>query len=179
MNRERKQRGWWTRDWLLLRTIHGHYEALMAELRLENLEEFNNFVRVDVQIFQELLHVLGERITKKRTWSRQTIDPGLRLAITLRYLATGDSYQTFMYGFRVAHNTISGIIWDVCKAIVATYAGDVINTPTEPEQWKVIAENFKQNGSSPIRLVLSIANIKPIIAPRHFKLLVLILTTSY
>ena len=39
----------------------------MAELRLENPEEFKNFVRVDVQMFQELLHFLGERITKKRT----------------------------------------------------------------------------------------------------------------
>ena len=75
-NRERKQRRWWTRDWLLLRTIHGQYEALMAELRFEIPEAFENFVRVDVQMFQELLHVLGERITKKRTWSRQTIDPG-------------------------------------------------------------------------------------------------------
>ena len=115
----------------------------MAELRFEIPEAFENFVRVDVQMFQELLHVLGVRITTKKTWSRQTIDPGLRLAITLRYLATGDSYRTLMYGFRVAHNTISGIIGDVCKAIVATYAGDVINTPTEPEQWKVIAEKFQ------------------------------------
>ena len=75
-NKERKQRRWWTRDWLLRRTIHGQYEALMAELRLKNPETFKSFVRVDVQMFQELLHVLGERITKKITCSRQTIDPG-------------------------------------------------------------------------------------------------------
>ena len=37
----------------------------------------------------------------------------------------------------------SGIIRDVCKAIVSTYAEDVINTPTEPDQWKVIAEQFQ------------------------------------
>ena len=48
-----------------------------------------------------------------------------------------------MYGFRVPHNTIIRIIPDVCKAKVATYAGDVINTPTEPEQWKVIADKFQ------------------------------------
>ena len=45
--------------------------------------------------------------------------------------------------FRVAHKTIRGIIRDVCKAIVSNYAQDVINTPTEPEQWKVIAEQFQ------------------------------------
>nr|XP_022300951.1 uncharacterized protein LOC111109159 [Crassostrea virginica] len=45
-NRERKQRRWWTRDWLLLRTIHGQYEALMAELRLEKPEEFKKCANV-------------------------------------------------------------------------------------------------------------------------------------
>ena len=80
----------------------------------------------------------------KESLEKDTIDPGLRLAIPLRYLATKDSYRTLMYGFGVAHNTISGIIRDVCKAIVATYAGDVSNTPTEPEQWKVIAEIFRK-----------------------------------
>ena len=54
-----------------------------------------------------------------------------------------------MYGFRVPHNTISGIIREVCKAIVATYAGDVIDTPIEPEQWKVIAENFQAKWQFP------------------------------
>ena len=64
-------------------------------------------------------------------------------SMKLSCLATGYSYRTLMYGFRVAHNTISGIIRDVCKAIVATYAGDVVNEPAEPEQWKVIAEKFQ------------------------------------
>ena len=48
------------------KNYHGKFEALMAELRLENPEEFKNFVRVDVQMFQELLHVLGVRITTKK-----------------------------------------------------------------------------------------------------------------
>ncbi|MPC48338.1 hypothetical protein E2C01_042107 [Portunus trituberculatus] len=30
---------------------------------------------------------------------------GCRLAITLRYLATGNSYKSLQYSFRVAHNT--------------------------------------------------------------------------
>ena len=100
------------------------------------------FVRIDPHMFQELLHVVGPRITKTTTWFRQSIDPGLRLAITLRYLATGDSYRMLMYGFRVARNTICGIVRDVCEAIVSAYAEDVIHTPTEPEQWQAIAQQF-------------------------------------
>ena len=73
----------------------------------------------------------------------QTDDRSRIETIRLRYLATGDSYRTLMYGFIVPQNTISGIIRNVCKAIVATYAGDIINTPTEPEQWEVITEKFR------------------------------------
>ena len=28
---DQRQRRWWTRDWLLRRPVHGHYEALMAD----------------------------------------------------------------------------------------------------------------------------------------------------
>ena len=51
--------------------------------------------------------------------------------------------------FRVAHKTIRGIIRDFCKAIVSIYAEDVINTPTEPEHWKVIAEQFQAKWQLP------------------------------
>ena len=77
-------------------------------------------------MFQELLHVISDKTTKKSTWYRQSIDPGLRQVITLRYLATVDGYRTLMYGFRVAHKTIRGIIRDICETIVSIYAVDVI-----------------------------------------------------
>jgi len=114
----------------------------MAELMAEDPAAFRNFTRIGPDMFHELLQVVGPRITKNHTWFRQSINPDLKLAITLRFLATGDSYRTLMYGFRVAHNTICSIVRDVCEAIVSAYAGDVIQTPTEPEEWKAIADQF-------------------------------------
>lgn len=89
------------------------------------------------------------KINKRNTWYRKFVDPGLRLAVTLRYLATGNSYHTLMYGFRVAHNTICGIVREVCEAIVSVYSEDVLLTPTEPEQWKAIAEQFEAKWQLP------------------------------
>ena len=66
----------------------GQYEHLMAVLRDEDIPAFRNFLRVEPAMFNELLNRLGERITKKDTWYRVVIDPGLKLAIPLRYLAT-------------------------------------------------------------------------------------------
>ncbi|XP_052260752.1 putative nuclease HARBI1 [Dreissena polymorpha] len=103
---------------------------------------FRNFNIIGPDMFHELLQVVGPRITKNHTWFKQSINPDLKLAITSRFLATGDSYRTLMYGFRDAHNTICSIVRDVCEAIVSAYAGDVIQTPTEPEEWKAIADQF-------------------------------------
>jgi len=82
----------------------------MAELKDEDVASFKNFVRMDPQMFQELSARLGPRTEGTDTWMRKALTPELKLAITLRHLATGDSYRSLMYGFRVAHNTISLIV---------------------------------------------------------------------
>lgn len=80
--RVRRQRRWWTRDWLLRRPIHGQYEALMSEMYAEDPSAYRNFVQVDPLMFQELLHMVIPKIYKRNTWYRKSIDPGLRLAAT-------------------------------------------------------------------------------------------------
>ncbi len=64
------------------------------------------------------------------------------MAITLRYLATGDSSKCLQYGFRVAYNTICLLIPDVCQAIVDDYHEEVIKTPTTPQDWMVVANQM-------------------------------------
>ena len=93
-------------------------------------------------MLHELLVRLGDRISKKDTWYRKALEPGLKLAMTLLYLGAGDNYHSLMYGFRVAHNAISLIIRDVCEAIIEEFAEEVIACPTTPEEWKRIAEQF-------------------------------------
>ena len=70
--------------------------------------------------------------------------PGLKLAITLRYLATGNSYRSLAFDFRVGHNTISLFVPEVCDAIVREYQREVLVTPRTPDQWRGIAERFSK-----------------------------------
>ena len=81
--------------------------------------------------------------------ARAPLSPGLKLAITLRFLATGMSYHSLAFSFRVAHNTISIFVPEVCRAIVDEYRDEVFQTPTTPEDWKRCAEKFEERWNLP------------------------------
>jgi len=140
--RRRQRRSVWVRPWLERRVQLGHYSRLMQELRLEDVRAFKNFVRVEPAMFDELVERVGPRIWRQDTFYRKSLEPGLKMAITLRYLASGDSYHSLMYAFRVPHNTISLFIPKVCEAIQEEYSREVISCPTTPQEWKAISNHF-------------------------------------
>ena len=140
--RVRNRKRFWVRPWLLRRPLYGQYEHLMQELYREDVNTFTNFLRVTPEMFMELVERVGPRIEKEDTLWRKALEPGLRLAITLRYMATGDSYRSLQYGFRVAANTISTIVYETCEAIAQEYTEEVMPTPKPPEAWKEVADEF-------------------------------------
>ncbi len=105
---------------------------------------FQNFARFEPAIFQELVYRLTSLITKTDTNCRKALDPVLKLAITLRYLATGDSSKCLQYGFQVAYNTICLLIPHVCQVIVDDYHEEVIKTLTTPQDWMVVANQMSR-----------------------------------
>ena len=100
-------------------------------------------------MFDELLDRVGPRITKKMTNCRSPLEPGLKLAITLRHLATGESYMSMRYLWRVAHNTISLVVPEVCQAIYEEYVADVLPVPSEEDDWRSIADCFMRRWQFP------------------------------
>lgn len=146
--KKRKKRLCWVKPWLQRRPIHGQFEALMSELRLEDPAVFTNFTRVQPDLFQEILANIQPLIEKQFTHYRKPLEPGLKLAITLRYMATGDSYKSLSYGFRVAHNTISLLVPEVCQAIIDKYYA-ILELPKTEDAWKKIAEDFESRWNFP------------------------------
>ena len=58
------RRRWWVRPWLARRPIYGHYEQLMNELFRENHTDFKALLRVEPEMFFELVERVGPRIQK-------------------------------------------------------------------------------------------------------------------
>ena len=130
------------KPWLSRRLDYGHYDCLMRELEAEDVLSFRNFVRMDPAMFREVLQRVGPRNEKYDTWYITSINPGCRLAITLRFLATGEKYRSLMFGFSVAHNTISVIVTQICEAILAEYGDGVMQCPCTSDAWKQVAAEF-------------------------------------
>ena len=80
---------------------------LLVELRREDQMAFKNVFRMPSEMYDELVQRVGPRITKQRTWYREPLDPGLKIAITLRHIASGTTYAANTFGWRVPHNTQS------------------------------------------------------------------------
>ena len=143
-NRRRaRRRKWWMKPWLRRRTFLGQYTRLMEELRAEDIPSYTNYMRLPPELVDEVLQRIEHRIEKKTTFWRKPLSPGLRFAITLRYLASGDSYKSLQYDFRVANNTIAGIIPQVCDAIIAEFMDECIVCPSTPHEWLRVEETFR------------------------------------
>ncbi len=100
-------------------------------------------------MFDELLARLGPRFTKQETQNRKAIEPELKIAMTMRHLASSDKYASMKFDFRDPHNTMSVPVREVYQAIVDEYKKEVISCPVSPEEWCVIAEMFAHRWNVP------------------------------
>ena len=142
MKRSRKRRLFWVKEWLLGHKQEGMFRFLMNKLRLRDVAAFKNFTRMEPNTFFQLLDQIEHRITKQDTFWRKAISAPERLAITLRFLASGETYMSLMYGWLVASNTIGKIVREVCQAINEELAPQYLSCPLTPEGWKKIADKF-------------------------------------
>ena len=140
----RHPRQCWVRNWILERPLFGQYEVLIDQLLNSDTFGYRNFVRLSPEHVTELVDRVGPVIQKEETRFYEPLPPGLKIAITLKYLATGDSYKTLIYVFRVALNTISLFVPEVCEAIYQIYKEEQLKCPSSPQKWCEKAQHFGQ-----------------------------------
>ena len=143
----------WVKPWLLRRVTLGHYDTLMQELMRESRGDFKTFLRMELEMFREMLDRVAPRIEKSQE-GRPTLSPGLKLATTLRFLSTCNSYHSLAFNFRVAYNTIHLFVPEVCDAIVMEFDDDVFVTSSTLDSWKKSQITLASAGTSIMRVEL-------------------------
>lgn len=123
----RQKKRFWVRPSLKNRKIYSASD-LMKDLILDDVDELNlehrcdvgfrNFFRMTNTDFETLLTLIGPTISKKDTKFRRAIPATERLAVTLRFFATGDSYHSLSYTFKISKQIISTCVPKVCEALL-------------------------------------------------------------
>ena len=131
----------WVREWLARRQEFGQYDGLLTELHKDH-RGYKNYLRITPDLFQEMVEKVTPHLQKQSTFMREPLPVGLKLAVTLRFLATGNSYHSLQFSFRVEVSTISRFIPEVCQAIIAVYKDEVLRCPRTEEMWKEVAAKF-------------------------------------
>lgn len=97
----------------------------LEELVAEPSGEFKKFTRMSTVDFDNLLMKITPLISKQDTQLREAVPARTRFAITLRYLATGDSFQSLHFLFKVSPQLISTIIPEVCAALCKVLENEI------------------------------------------------------
>ncbi|GFT62850.1 putative nuclease HARBI1 [Trichonephila clavipes] len=147
-NAKRKKRKVWVKPWVGRRTEYGASHTLLKELKNEDHTAYRNMLRITGEQFDELLEMVRGKLSKQDTTVRMAIPVTTKLEITLRYLATGDSFKSLEYLFRVPETTISRFLPHVLTEICCVLR-PFINVPTTVEEWKKIEKVFLQRWNFP------------------------------
>ena len=137
--KKRRKRCYWVKPWLEKRYERGAYNGILTEMRLHDQEDFRKYLRMNTDTFQvelvclyfnrnisiscrlkflylyfqELINKVSPILTKQITNMRVPISVEEKLAVTLRFLATGETYESLMYQYRIHRTTIGIFIPEV------------------------------------------------------------------
>lgn len=87
--------------------------SLSTDLGMEDAGGFKNFTTISPCDFKIVINMTGPSVTLQDT--NFSITFAEKLAIILRFLATGGSFQSLMYLFEISKQSI---VPEVCEAII-------------------------------------------------------------
>ena len=85
----------------------GGYHKIMAELYATDIPGFTNYMRMTPEFFEMIKTRLEPCLARQSTNYRAPISVGEKLALTIRYLATGESYTSLSCQLRVGRFQVS------------------------------------------------------------------------
>ena len=99
--------------------------------------------------FNDLLSLVEPLKRKSDTRFRKATSACERLALTLKFLATGNSQQTLSYSFRIGRTNVSKIVSKTCEAIYSALKEKYLSYPKREDDWLRISEQFEEMCNMP------------------------------
>ena len=138
-----------TRSWMRKRREKGYFNNIFAELSAEDTDSFKEMIRMSKEEYNFILAKIEKDITPKQIVGGNKICTAKeKLSLTLRFLATGETYRSLCWQFRISRAAISYIIIQVCKAI-KTQLAEYMTVPTTTREWLAISRKFGERWNYP------------------------------
>ncbi|XP_049515023.1 uncharacterized protein LOC125941554 [Dermacentor silvarum] len=130
------------------KTLVSHYATVwMRLMKTGDPTLFYKYYRMTPETFEKLHSLVDDHLTKQ--WlCRKPISSGERLAMCLRYLASGMSIPDVAMAFRVGIETAREAIHSTSRVLWEVLSPLYMQPPSEA-QWRDIAEGFWQRWQFP------------------------------
>jgi hypothetical protein len=115
---KRRKRGRKCSTWIARRESLGASNCLFRELSSEDPQKYRKHMRMSVEKFDELLRLVESYISKTDTVMKTAIPARLKLEVTLRFLASGDSFSSLALLFRIPPRTISRFLPETLLSVI-------------------------------------------------------------
>lgn len=107
----------WIKDWLNKKQRYGHVE-LLKEIAITDQSDFFNYFRMNHDKYIKLSEMVQPYLKRQDTNMREALTVEEKLAVTLRYLATGRSFEDLKFSALMGSRTISNVVMETCEAII-------------------------------------------------------------
>ena len=127
------------------------FHQYVCELKLEDTAvAYREMMRMSHEDFSKILSKIEPVITPHQVMGgHKVISAAERLILTIRFLATGETFHSLSFPFRMAVVTVSYIVKSICAAIIQFFGPIYMKVPSTNEEWLEIAHRFQDRWNFP------------------------------
>ena len=112
---------------------------------MEDTASFKEILRMDYDIFLNLLAAIEPFISSQESYHGvPTIKANERLTLTLRFLATGETFISLGFQIRISRSAISYIVVGVCEALINDLRNLYLKSPSMNKEWMSAACEYQE-----------------------------------
>ncbi|XP_017025421.1 putative nuclease HARBI1 isoform X1 [Drosophila kikkawai] len=125
------------------------FKCPLRELLLGDEETFRAFHSMSTLSFRKLLRILRARLERQDSQITGSVPAEVRMHMTFRFLATGESFATLAGIFQLPKKRIKDIVAETLSSIVKRLKRTFLEIPRTEEQWLSIARDFQEMWNFP------------------------------